>query len=248
MERVIRPIPPRENLLVTGGNDKSIKVWDTSDSKKDIPLPKPDFEDQQGSCVRTLVGHTDCVRAARFHPDGVHMVSAGSDMTLRVWHIKNAYTVQVLDGKSAGRSAGHTGWIYDLQISPDGNQVLSAGSYDTSIKLWDLKAGHCIRTFYNKPDSWAYCLSVFGVTGEKALVGYSNKEMVLWDTNIGSKRIFKGHSKAVHQVAVSNDQTCGLSASADSTVRVWDLHAGECITTMLGHTGPVESVALSKNG
>lgn len=56
--------------LVTGGDDCTVKIWDT----------------QAKTCVTTLVGHTENVTAACFHPDLPVIVSGGEDGTVRFWH------------------------------------------------------------------------------------------------------------------------------------------------------------------
>lgn len=42
---------------------------------------------------------------------------------------------------------GHTEWVETLAFSPDG-AMLASGSYDGTIKLWNVETGKCIRTMY----------------------------------------------------------------------------------------------------
>ncbi|UBF29411.1 hypothetical protein K9N68_17205 [Kovacikia minuta CCNUW1] len=39
----------------------------------------------------------------------------------------------------------HTSWVTSVLFSSDG-QILISGSYDRTIKLWDVKTGRCIST------------------------------------------------------------------------------------------------------
>ena len=41
---------------------------------------------------------------------------------------------------------GHTGSVYSVAISPNGKYIVS-GSWDKTIKLWDINTGELIRTF-----------------------------------------------------------------------------------------------------
>jgi WD40 repeat protein len=53
-----------------------------------------------------------------------------------------------------------------------------------------------------------------------------------------------GHTKAVLKVAISPDSRWIASASADGTVRVWEIATGKALFVLTGHQGPVNSVAF----
>ena len=64
----------------------------------------------------------------------------------------------------------------------------------------------------------------------------------------GKVRRFEGHSDAVLSVAFSPDGQRLLSGSADSTVRLWNLHSGAETCILSGHTDKVWSVAFLPDG
>ena len=49
-------------------------------------------------------------------------------------------------------------------------------------------------------------------------------------------------------VAVTPDGARAVSASSDRTLKVWDLATGADLDTLEGHTGPVTTVALTRDG
>jgi WD40 repeat protein len=49
-------------------------------------------------------------------------------------------------------------------------------------------------------------------------------------------RTLKGHTNSVNAVAVTADGRRAVSASADQTLRLWDLANGQTIRTFGGHT------------
>jgi platelet-activating factor acetylhydrolase IB subunit alpha len=53
-----------------------------------------------------------------------------------------------------------------------------------------------------------------------------------------------GHSDWVRALAVTADGKYLASASSDQSVRIWDLHSGECKAELLGHTHVVECVTF----
>jgi WD40 repeat protein len=64
----------------------------------------------------------------------------------------------------------------------------------------------------------------------------------------GTRRVFKGHSATVRDLAFSPDGRTALSGSEDATLLVWDLASGKPIQRLAGHTGEVNSVAFSPDG
>jgi hypothetical protein len=61
-------------------------------------------------------------------------------------------------------------------------------------------------------------------------------------------RTLSGHSWGLSGVAVSGDGRRAVSASDDSTLKVWDLETGRELRTLAGHSGPVLGVALTEDG
>jgi WD40 repeat protein/GTPase SAR1 family protein len=62
------------------------------------------------------------------------------------------------------------------------------------------------------------------------------------------ERTLTGHRDWVYSVAVSPDRTWVVSASGDTTLKIWDLETGECRATLPGHTAAVTSVAITPDG
>ena len=58
-------------------------------------------------------------------------------------------------------------------------------------------------------------------------------------------RILKGHTAAVEAIALSADSKVALSASWDTTVRLWDMMSGTCRAILSGHTRRVVDVCIS---
>jgi WD40 repeat protein len=58
----------------------------------------------------------------------------------------------------------------------------------------------------------------------------------------------EGHTQGVASVAVTVDGRVAVSASGDTTLKVWDLGSGQALRTLEGHTGRVTGVALTADG
>jgi len=140
---------------------------------------------------------------------------------------------------------GHSSYVNSVAFSPDGRLALS-GSWDNTLKLWEVKSGREIRSF-NGHSSIVYSVA-FSPDGRLALSG-SYKEMKLWEVKSGREiRFFNGHSSIVYSVAFSPDGRLALLGSRDKTLKLWEVKSGREIRSFNGHSDWVGSVAFSPDG
>jgi WD40 repeat protein/serine/threonine protein kinase len=213
-------------LVLSGDDDGTLKLWDI----------------ETGQCLRKFIGYKDGA------------ILAGLRTDLRVDNIMDIYssfsenldeTAQELwYAESVLRKlTGHTGPVRSMCMSADGYLVLS-GSYDKTLRLWDIETGQCLRIFTGHENSVeSVCMSV---DGRLALSGSADKTLKLWDIKNGKcLHTLTGHTDSVKSVCLSIDDRLALSGSADKTLKLWDIKNGKCLRTFTGHTGSVESVCLS---
>jgi WD domain, G-beta repeat len=96
------------NLLVSGSDDKSVKVWSVVNAVT-------------AQLVETLPpAHTDGVTCVSFSPDGTRIASGSKDRTVCIYEVVgNNYTVSNVLKK-------HCGGITSVAFSPDGLNLVSA--------------------------------------------------------------------------------------------------------------------------
>ena len=150
---------------------------------------------------------------------------------------------------------GHTGAVWSLAISPDG-QTLFSGSEDRTVKQWSLATGTVTHTFSGYIDSIrAIALSPSGQT----LAIADNLTIHLVNVTTGNPTItLKAHSAPIWSLAFRPVGELLVSGSADNTVKLWNLAdaapqpSGQAPTdssqTLMGHTDWVYAIALSPDG
>ena len=87
---------------------------------------------------------------------------------------------------------GHSGTIYSIAISPNG-QLLASGSADKTIKRWNLHTGQELRTLTGHSGA-VYCVAI-SRDGQLLISGSTDNTIKLWDLLTGQElRTFTGHS------------------------------------------------------
>jgi WD40 repeat protein len=138
------------------------------------------------------------------------------------------------------------GHIISVVFSPDGRYVLS-GSWDNTIRLWDVTTGREIKTFSGHSNEVRSV--AFNPDGRQVLSGSDDNTVKLWDVATGREiRTFSGHEDAIYSVAFSPNGRQVLSGSNDNTVKLWDTATGREIRTFFGHSSYINSVVFSPNG
>jgi serine/threonine protein kinase/sugar lactone lactonase YvrE len=161
-------------------------------------------------------------------------------------YLWNATRSQAIDYVLDRTLTGHTNFVESVAFSPDG-RWLASGSWDNTIKLWDVASGQNIRTL---TDHTYFVTSVaFSPDGRWLASGSSDQTIKLWDVASGqSLRTLTGHASSVLEVAFSPDGRWLASGNYDKTVKLWDVATGREVRTLTGHTREVTNVVFSPDG
>ncbi|KAG1656133.1 hypothetical protein FOA52_005165 [Chlamydomonas sp. UWO 241] len=131
---------PDASVLASGSKDRTVRLWDP----------------QTGQLRVLFAGHKARVQALAFASSGSTLFSAGKDKSIIEWDLLRNVQRKTI--------TGHTGdvWAVALSkegtrvvsvsqnatVSPDGN-YLATGSADSTISIWSMESGKCIRTLHS---------------------------------------------------------------------------------------------------
>eukprot|EP00123_Amoebidium_parasiticum_P010908 comp20402_c0_seq1/m.25821 comp20402_c0_seq1/g.25821 ORF comp20402_c0_seq1/g.25821 comp20402_c0_seq1/m.25821 type:complete len:495 (-) comp20402_c0_seq1:402-1886(-) len=203
-------------LIVAGDETGNVQVF-TVDSR---------------SVLRQFQGHLRPVHVARFVGDQ-HVMTCADDTTVRQWDVPSQAEVTCLKG--------HTDYVRTGVVNPASNDLWLTGSYDHTVKLWDLRSGECTMNL----DHGAPVESVLMLpTGGLALSAGGNTVKV-WDL-MGGRLLhaFSNHQKTVTCMALDGGRRHLVTGSLDHHVKIYDVSSYK-VTYTLKYPDPVMSVAVS---
>jgi WD40 repeat protein len=244
-----------EFLIVTGGSDGVVRVWDF----------------KQGELLTRITGHDGCINTIiqiMKEKSNINLLSCGSDGKIIQYDVElgqqvktivvsgdNIYSIIDLSNdciawggeenivyiknlyKETERKKlkGHDDIIYSVVKINDnnGNECIASGSKDKSIKVWNPCEAKTLRTL-NGHGETVYHLAVINKPRLLNLMSSSfDKTTRLWDINTGEcLGIFSGHSDHVYNSIDVPLSRMIVTCSHDCNVKIWNRKDRRCLKTL----------------
>jgi len=212
-------------------------------------------------CFFTFVNTSHSLACAAVSPDARWLAGGFEDSTVRVFNLaQRADKALAQDATQAQRKAGlaesaghagtamrgHTGPVFGVDLSPDGELAVSA-SADGTAALWSTEL-KCLAVRYESHTHpvWDAKFSPFGYY---FATGSADTTAMLWTTDRKFPvRVFAGHQSDVDCVSWLPSAHLVATGSSDTSVRLWDVGSAGCVRVLAGVREPVTSLACSPDG
>ncbi|CAL9684568.1 unnamed protein product [Knipowitschia caucasica] len=188
---------PGSRLLATGGMDRRVKLWEVV----------------AGRCEAkgALTGSNAGITSIDFNSAGSYLLAASNDFASRIWTVEDYRLRHTL--------TGHSGKVLAARFLLDNARIVS-GSYDRTLKLWDLKSKVCMKTVF----AGSSCNDIV-CTEQCVMSGHFDKKVRFWD--IRSESIVRELELQgrVTCLDLNPERTDLLSCSRDDVIKIIDLRS-----------------------
>ncbi|XP_043114269.1 autophagy-related protein 16-1 isoform X6 [Puntigrus tetrazona] len=188
---------PGSRLLATGGMDRRVKLWEVVSGRCE---PKG-----------ALTGSNAGITSIEFDSAGSYLLAASNDFASRIWTVDDYRLRHTL--------TGHSGKVLSARFLLDNARIVS-GSYDRTLKLWDLRSKVCMKTVF----AGSSCNDIV-CTEQCVMSGHFDKKVRFWDIRAESIVRELELLGRVTSLDLNHDRTELLTCSRDDLVKIIDLRS-----------------------
>ncbi|MEM7552810.1 MAG: ABC transporter substrate-binding protein [Cyanobacteria bacterium P01_A01_bin.84] len=204
-EQTQKQLPDQnKTLILTGGDDNKVKLWDTSSGKRLDQTPR-----QSSDIISVVFIPNQPEQFATFAKDGnykIWEISLDEKSNYKIEESRIPYTTTKLkDYKSAA-------------FTPKGNEVFTLGE-NGKIKIWDnpQKSIDLLKNF--KPVINSFTLTP---DGQQVVIGDKEGIVWLWNGKGQPRRFLSTQQGSIDALAMTPDEKL-VTVGEDGTLRIWDI-------------------------
>jgi len=234
---------PDDKLILSGGIDHAIRVWDIrtgdnvftqtfSDALQQAPLLPMGFAKKLGLFLIT---------SAAFSPDGKSILASSSSGQVILTDFPGGQSPRIIE--PALKPIANA--IPSAAFSFDAKMIMT--TYDKGMSIRDFASGRVVRKFDGHNSGIRS--AALSPDGKYAVSGSHDGTIKIWDIQSGHElRTMTGHAGSIVSVGFSSDGKWIVSAGwDDAAIRIWNIQTGEEIA-MLASFSDDEWLAITREG
>ncbi len=195
------------------------------------------IQDKHGSLIKELDGHHAPITCFRYLPQKNALASADQNGMIFIWNL------ETFQSKVLFKHQMKT--VYQLNLLSKGPyaQCLTSCSADNNFIIWDLNVKNSCKLVCTGHTGPVLCLEE--LSDGRWITCSADTTLRLWSSKGEFIEVLKEHKAAVLCVTELDDKDPNhqnirvASGSSDSTIRIWDINSGVCITLNDVHQDPV---------
>ncbi len=234
-------ITPNGEYIVSGGGDKTIKLWDIN----------------SGKCIKTLDSHDNEINSVVVTPNGKTIISGSSDKTIKLWDINSGKCIKTL--------TGHDNEINSVVVTQNGEYIVSGGgdifeeyinhgeiefNRYAEIKIWEIESGKCINTLEQDTVRDSSIVDLI-LDSDIIFSGSSDGTIKLFslDTEEYIASLSENYSNGyMYSLIITPDKKTIIICNSHKTIELWDINNNKYLKSLKGHTDSVYSLAITPDG
>lgn len=230
------PAEDRDNLLVSGGEDHTIKLWDVSlgvCKRVFVGFSKSIYSVvygesflvagcgdhnvylwKDGDQPKKYKGHTALVWTVSVQPRRQFFASGSDDRTVKLWELSRENPMWT--------SPIHGGWVGSVALSSDGMWIAS-GSEDRLIRVWDTREKRLVSKLGDGIIGGRVSSLVFLPNNGEILSGSEDGKVCLWlwqQNQLKEKAELRGR---IYTVAYNEQRNIIAAAGSEGFIKIWKL-------------------------
>ncbi|XP_051878001.1 transducin beta-like protein 3 [Pristis pectinata] len=200
----------KENFIVSGSQDCTLKLWNLTKSLTTRSAEKA-AEPEVLRAGLTEKAHDKDINSVVISPNDKLIATGSQDRTAKLWSSADLSLMGVFRGHKRG--------IWSVHFSPM-DQILATSSADGTVKLWGLKDFNCLKTFEGHDAS--VLKIIFVSRGTQLLTSGSDGLLKLWTIKTNEcVKTLDAHENKVWGLHSNKKDDLVVTGSGDSCIIIW---------------------------